>query len=48
MEFLALIVTVVGAVVYLITDAINRYVAVGELGRLAFLAGLIAYLFAVR
>jgi hypothetical protein len=40
----ALIVAIIGAIVYLICDAIGKYAAVGELGKIAFLCGLLAYL----
>ncbi len=41
---ITLIVALVGLALYLITDAVGKYAAVGELGRLSFFAGLLAYL----
>lgn len=41
---LSLIICLIGAAIYLITDAVGKYGAVGELGKLAFFAGLLAYL----
>ena len=44
----ALIVAIVGAVVYLVADRMERTQEFAELGRLAFLAGLLAYLIGGR
>jgi hypothetical protein len=41
---LALIIAILGAIIYLLTDAVGKYSAVGELGKIAFLCGLLAYL----
>lgn len=41
---IALIICIAGAIIYLICDAIGKYGAVGELGKLAFFAGLLAFL----
>jgi len=39
-----LIVAIIGAVVYIVCGFSTKYAEVGELGRLAFVAGLLAYL----
>lgn len=41
---IALIVCIIGAIIYLLCTAIGKYPEVGELGRLAFFAGLLAFL----
>jgi hypothetical protein len=41
---IALIVAIVGALAYLLLDRVERLEAFAELGRLAFLAGLLAFL----
>lgn len=41
---LALIICLIGLVVYLITDAVGKYQAVGEAAKLAFAVGLLAFL----
>lgn len=41
---IALIVCIIGAIVYLICDAVGKYQAVGELGKWAFAFGLLAFL----
>jgi hypothetical protein len=40
----ALIIAIAGGIIYLATALTERYQEIGELGRLAFLAGLIAFL----
>lgn len=44
MQFLPLIVAIIGAVIYLLCDAVGKYGAVGELGKIAFLCGLLVFL----
>jgi len=41
---IALIVAIVGAIVYLLTTALGKYTEVGELGRISFGVSLLAYL----
>jgi hypothetical protein len=41
---IALITAVIGAIVYLICSLSGKYTEVGELGKIAFLCGLLAYL----
>lgn len=41
---LALMIAIIGGIIYLITEHTERGGHVGELGRLAFLCGLLAYL----
>jgi hypothetical protein len=41
---LALLICIIGGAIYLITSITDRYPEYGELGRLAFAVGLLAYL----
>lgn len=45
---LALIIAIIGAAIYLITDAIGKYQAVGALGKFAFAVGLLVWLMGAR
>jgi hypothetical protein len=41
---IALIVAIIGGVIYLVCSLLAKYPEVGELGRLAFAVGLLAFL----
>jgi hypothetical protein len=41
---IALIVCIIGGLVYLVTVIVGKYQEIGELGRLAFAVGLLAFL----
>jgi hypothetical protein len=41
---ISLIIAIVGAILYVVCSIAGRYAEVGELGRLAFVAGLLAFL----
>jgi hypothetical protein len=41
---LALVIAIIGGLVYLICSAIGKYPEVAEIGRLAFAVGLLAFL----
>lgn len=41
---IALITAIIGAIVYLVCSAIGKYAEIAELARIAFAAGLLAFL----
>jgi hypothetical protein len=41
---ISLIFCIIGGIVYIVCSIAGRYAEVGELGRLAFVAGLLAFL----
>jgi hypothetical protein len=41
---ISLIIAIVGAILYVVCSIAGRYAEIGELGRLAFVAGLLSFL----